>query len=246
MCVVCAALIMCWGCGQQAEQTESNTLEGTQEPAAVVDLQGAEKQLSEPVDSVCIREGSAFFKNPGDGFLSYLSEGERLLFLGKKENSKIEGKENWVYSLVQRSDGSQGWTLVEYLVEDAIPGVILRDAALYSQPSAANLTPNEKVYKRQIIGVRQTKDYESYYLARWNVPETYIIKEHYVRKVYVSLSEEDVAVSRLLNIAANDTDRESQIDQLKLILSEFPDSKFRSDVEKALQYITAGEGEENQ
>ena len=66
------------------------------------------------------------------------------------------------------------------------------------------------------------------------------MKEKYVRRVYVSLNEQDVAVSRLLYIAANDTDRESQIEQLNLILTEFPDSTFLSDVEKALKYVTAG------
>ena len=228
------------GCGGQNGAETPAPAEPISEPINQTEPPPVEEEEVR-IDSVCIREGSPIYSKPGESFISPLSEGEQLIYLGKKENSTVKGRESWEYSFVERSDGSQGWTLADYLVEDAIPGVIIRDAALYSQPSSANLLPNEKIFKRQIVGVVTAKRYESYYLVRWNVPDTYIVKEQYVRTAYVSIREEDVAVARLLHIAVNNPEKESQLEQLKLIQSEFPDSAFSRDVQDAVKYITGSD-----
>ena len=234
------------GCSRRAEPTSED------KPVEPATIQPAVEGIKEPepaqieqaedikMPAVCIREGSWFYSSPGDGAISRLSAGEPLVYLGQKENSTKEGRESWVYAQVERSDGSVGWTLSDYLAENTMPGVILQDAALYSQPSAANLMPNEKIFARQIVAVVEAKEFGSYYSVRWNVPDTFIIKQHYVRRVFVSLNDEDVAVARLLHIAANETNAQSQEQQLRMIISEFPESAFLPDVEKALKYALSG------
>ncbi|MBT3272639.1 MAG: hypothetical protein HN368_05765 [Spirochaetales bacterium] len=236
-------LISLTGC-LKIEKSEE-TSEGQIQPQVQIEkVPAAEAEEEIRIPSVCIREGSSLYKEPGEGFISPLSQGEKLIYLGKKELSKVAGRESWNYALVERSDGSTGWTLTDYLAEDAVPGVIVQDAALYSQPSAANLLPNEKVFVRQIVGVIQDKKYESYFAVRWNIPDTFTVREQYVRTAYVSLKEEDVAVARLLHIAVNDTNKESQIEQLRIIQSEFPNTSFIMDVENALKYVIAGGAED--
>ena len=239
-----AALVLLAGCdrgGDASKAAAERDAEG-QATALQEAAMEAKEAVVERIPAVSIREGSALYAKPGDEFLSYLSEGERLIYLGKKENSTVTGRESWSYALVERSDGSLGWTLSDYLAEDTIPGVLLQETALYSQPSAANLIPNERIPIRQIVAVLQAKKFESYYSVRWNVPDTYVVKELYVRQSRVSLQEDDVAAARLMNLAVNDTDLESEIEQLETIVSEFPNSTFIPDVQKAMRYAISRRG----
>ena len=239
--ILICALVGCSRSGQTEEATPEP--EASSVPVQTEETAPPAEEVEIAIPAVCIREGSAFFNTPGADYIAPLSGGEKVTFLGEKKISVVEGREDWIYALVRRSDGSEGWTLTDYLVEEAVPGVILKEAALYSLPSAANLLPNEKVDARQIVGVITEKQHESYYAVRWNVPDTYIVKEQYVRTAYVSTADEDIAVARLVHIALRESDISSRIEQLRTIQSEFPDSRFISDVERKLNELLAGSNE---
>ncbi len=172
---------------------------------------GRRAHVVKRVPAVCIIEGASLRDGPSAKakWMSSIALGERLTWLGISE--KDSTKETREYYKVELSDSTIGWTTSYALELRADPAVIVERASVFRRPDLITITQAE-FQPMDFVAVVQTE-------ADWlKVVGENRKKKGWVKRSFVSLRGEDVAVGVLTTKALREKKKEKRFQRIKEII----------------------------
>ncbi|UII26845.1 hypothetical protein LVD15_26730 [Fulvivirga maritima] len=171
-------------------------------------------------------------------WLTSLSLGESLTSLGNTAKDSLDNDRE--YTQVQLADGTEGWALSDFIIENAKVGVFLEDVFIYKRPDLLTKT-DKKFTQMDIVAIKST---EGDWLevvgkrtgAKW-------IQNGWVKKDNLSEKDIDVAVAKFAKPAMELKDEDKKIASLEEIVSnpDLSSSSFIPVINKALDELSVDE-----
>lgn len=209
--------IFLFSCGSQQGTSET--------PREEISASEEEKISEEAISAVCIWDKIAVREEPSaEGkWLTSISLGESLESLGTVR--KDSGDQNREYLKVRLADGTEGWSIADFIVSDAKVAVFLEDNAIYKRPDLLTKTENN-FSQMDIVAVKSS---EGEWLevvgkrrdGKW-------IESGWVKEGRISTDPIDVAVAKFTSAALEKESKEEQIAAIEEILAnvDFKASSF--------------------
>ena len=112
-------------------------------------------KIVEEKPTVCIWDKTSLLATPDSKgkWLSSISLGESVVFLGEKQNDKNSKR---VYCKVRLSDGKEGWANEYCIVIDGSLAAIIKDSPLHKRPDPLTLT-DKKFLTGEMLAIAETK-----------------------------------------------------------------------------------------
>jgi hypothetical protein len=190
-----------------------------QEADPVVEEPVVEKVI-EKVEAVCIWDKGSLRKEPNRKakWISNLALGEKMIWTGEAFIDSTDKNRRFLKMLL--SDGTEGWTADYFVVTNAKPAVLVKDASIYSRPDL--VTETDKDFKEmEIVAVESAQD-------DWlKVVGEKKEKKGWIQSKSVSVSDVNVAVALLSAKAMGEKEVEDKIEKLEAIINN---SSFSSSI----------------
>ena len=210
--ILCISQFSCSSNQQSSSDSAEDAVENT--PTAVVE--------NTQTDAVCIWDKVGLRDAPGtEGkWITSISIGESLSYLNM--DSVIDDR---TYVKVALNDGNQGWARQDFIVSDAQPGVIVKDADLYSRPDL--LTKTDKKFSKMDI-ISGTESQDDWIKVKGKRAEGKWIDEGWIKGSNLSYDAVDIATAKFAKQALAKENSEDQIAALKEIIdnADLSNSKF--------------------
>lgn len=213
-----ALLLVAFACSNYGNETS----DAQSQPEATPSVE-EETFVEKP--AVCIWDKVSVRSNPqakGD-WLTSISQGETLTFLGPTAVDSSDNNREYVN--VRLADGTEGWSVSDFIIVDGEVAVFTSDKDIYQRPDL--LTKTDKSFKMldivaisidegdwlEVVGKRED--------GKW-------IQKGWVKNGEISKESIDVAVAKFASIAIASDMEEDQIEGLQDILSntDFSSSTF--------------------
>ena len=147
---------------------------------------------------------------------------------------------NREYYKIQLNDGTEGWSVADFIIPEGKIGVFLEETFIYNRPDL--LTKSDKMYERlDIIAVQNTQDDWQEIIGKR--AEGKWIDSGWIKRGKLSFKAVDVAASKFLKDALSKENEEERLEALNMILDN-PDLKESSiliDVQAAIDEMSASE-----
>lgn len=185
-------------------------------------------------DAVCIWDNIPLREDPGkEGkWITSVSLGERCKYLNS-DKEETNGGKKIKYLKVSLQDGKEGWVQSDFIVLDGTPGVITRDAVIYSRPDL--LTKTDKSFSRMdIVGVMEIQD--DFVQISGKRKNGKWIETGWIKPANISYSDVDIAVAKYATKAMAITDAGKREAAIKEIVenNDLQESAFIADLKNLL------------
>ncbi|MBR11003.1 MAG: hypothetical protein CMP48_25400 [Rickettsiales bacterium] len=198
------------------------------------------EEVVEEKPAVCIWDNISVRETPTakGKWLTSISLGESLTYLGL---SAVDSSDkNREYYKIQLNDGTEGWSVADFIIPEGKIGVFLEETFIYNRPDL--LTKSDKMYERlDIIAVQNTQDDWQEIIGKR--AEGKWIDRGWIKQGKLSFKAVDVAASKFLKDALSKENEEERLEALNMILDN-PDLKESSiliDVQAAIDEMSASE-----
>ena len=198
------------------------------------------EEVVEEKPAVCIWDNISVRETPTakGKWLTSISLGESLTYLGL---SAVDSSDkNREYYKIQLNDGTEGWSVADFIIPEGKIGVFLEETFIYNRPDL--LTKSDKMYERlDIIAVQNTQDDWQEIIGKR--AEGKWIDSGWIKRGKLSFKAVDVAASKFLKDALSKENEEERLEALNMILDN-PDLKESSiliDVQAAIDEMSASE-----
>ena len=174
-------------------------------------------------------------------WLTSISIGEALEYLGEDAPDAQDPKKT--YTRVKLTDGTEGWSRKDFIIENGEVAVFLENNAIYKRPDLLTKTDHE-FSQMDIVAIKSTQG--DWVEVSGKRKEGTWITTGWVKGNKLSKKAEDVAVAKFGRAALNEEEPAAQKEQLKEILDN-PDlnsSKFIPFIEASYNALKAPEVEE--
>ncbi|MBL3658623.1 SH3 domain-containing protein [Fulvivirga sediminis] len=228
LCSAMGLLTYCSSSNESEESsTESENLSNEEAPAA--------KATEAP--AVCVWDNISVRKEASSKskWLTSISLGESLTSLGNTEKDSLDNDRE--YTQIQLADGTEGWALSDFIIENAKVGVFLEDVFIYKRPDLLTKT-DKKFTQMDIVAIKST---EGDWLevvgkrtgAKW-------IQNGWVKKANISEKDIDVAVAKFAKPALNLSNDSKKVAALEEIVgnSDLSSSSFISVINRKLDELS--------
>ncbi|MAE84792.1 MAG: hypothetical protein CMB80_18780 [Flammeovirgaceae bacterium] len=198
------------------------------------------EEVVEEKPAVCIWDNISVRETPTakGKWLTSISLGESLTYLGL--SSVDSSDKNREYYKIQLNDGTEGWSVADFIIPEGKIGVFLEETFIYNRPDL--LTKSDKMYERlDIIAVQNTQDDWQEIIGKR--AEGKWIDSGWIKRGKLSFKAVDVAASKFLKDALSKENEEERLEALNMILDN-PDLKESSiliDVQAAIDEMSASE-----
>ncbi|PIB34021.1 hypothetical protein BFP72_00540 [Reichenbachiella sp. 5M10] len=174
--------------------------------------------------AVCVWDQVSVRQNPGpkEKYLTALSVGESLMYLGV---DSLSGKRT--YAKVQLNDETVGWTLKDFLVMEAKPAVVVRDASIYSRPDL--LTKKDLSFAAMDI-VASIETEGDWMQVRGKRSDGKWMDEGWIKADNISFNDIDIATAKFAKGALSLEGKEEKMAALQEIIenTDLESSSFMS------------------
>lgn len=168
----------------------------------------------EKSDAVCIAAVS-IRKDPfrtKDNYITALSIGEKIIYLGKTEYDSVKGTD---YHMIELSDGKTGWAQNWGILIDAKPAAIIGKTPIYKRPDLVTKS-NENLAVMDFVAIVGEK-------GEWvEVVSADRKKKGWIPSKRVITTMEDVATATLALKSLYDKNGNFLIDNVQAFLDELP------------------------
>lgn len=200
----------------------------------------AEDVVMEEKPAVCVWDKISVREEPNSKakWVTSISLGESITFLGASAIDSTD--KNREYIKVQLADGTEGWSLSDFIVIDSEVAVFLDESSVYKRPDL--LTKTEDVFKK--FGIVAIANSEGDWLevvgeradGKW-------IQKGWVKGANLSKDAIDVAVAKFAGQALDKESDEEKTEALKEILenSDLLNSQFIDDINRILNEMSSAE-----
>jgi hypothetical protein len=210
----------------------SSKVEKTEQPDELVE----QITLAE-VEAVCIWDKVSVRAEPSANgkWMTSISIGETLVYLGVEAIDSVD--KNRKYYNVKLADGTEGWSLADFIVPEGKVGVFLDENYIYNRPDLLTKTEN-KFSMMDIVAIKSTQD--DWLEVEGKRNEGSWIESGWVKGGNISQESLDVAVAKFAKIAFDESNIEAQVESLKEILenTDFSNSAFIPMVQSRYDELT--------
>lgn len=228
---ILSLLLFLFSCGSGSTDTGETTSEAAEaiEQPVVVESQ-----------AVCIWNEVSVRETPNSKgkWKTSMSVGEKITFLGETAVDSLA--KNREYFKVRLADGTEGWSVSDFIVVDGTVAVFLTDKDIYKRPDL--LTKSDKKFNQMdIVAIKSEQDdwlevTGKRFEGKW-------IDTGWVKKGELSQESIDIAVAKFASIAMAKEDESEKIESLEEIIgnSDFTSSSFIPMIQKKLEELTSPE-----
>lgn len=218
-------LLIVISCTSKVESSEED--KPAQEPVAFTE-----------VDAVCIWDKVSVREEPKATakWKTSISVGEKLVFLGAEAIDSVD--KNRKYYNVKLADGTEGWSVADFIVPEATVGVFLAENFIYKRPDLLTKTEN-RFSIMDIVAIKSVQD--DWVEVTGKRSEGKWIESGWVKEGNISKESLDVAVAKFGKIAFDKSDIATQVEGLKEILdnSDFARSAFIPMIQERYNELSA-------
>ncbi|MEQ8474276.1 MAG: SH3 domain-containing protein [Marinoscillum sp.] len=187
--------------------------------------------------AVCIWDNISVRETPtAEGkWITSISVGESLTYKGIEAFDSLNKDRK--YLKIQLNDGTEGWSIADFIVVDGEIGVFLEETFIYNRPDL--LTKSDKKYERlDIIAVQNIQDDWQEIVGKR--AEGKWIDSGWIKRGKLSFESIDIAVAKFFKEAVENEDETKQIEALNLILEnpDLSESKIMVDVKSKYTELT--------
>lgn len=180
--------------------------------------------------SVCILDRGSVRKTPKKKgkYLSAMSLGEKVLWLGKTETDSLD--KNKKYYNVELSDGTIGWVSEYVIAVNAKPAIAIKDIPIYRRPDLLTLTESSFTKMEFIAVLKKNSEWLEVLGKRKK-------KKGWIKVGLVSYSDDNIAVGLLAAKAFELKDSLKRHERLEAIINNpsFSKSVFINKLKKMLK-----------
>ncbi len=185
----------------QSEALKTDTTPAFQEKEAVISI------------------GGLWFREEENGKgTRQLDIGEKVTIIGEEVvNAEDSNRKSMPIRLY---DGSEGFASSWFVIPDAVPGVLISKARIYSEPKSTKATSMEPLPELKIIAVKPENSMDNFLEIYYANDKGYARWEEYIKADTVSLETRDINAARLYNLAMAQTDADMKQEFLQSAMEE--------------------------
>ncbi|BDD06874.1 SH3 domain-containing protein [Aureibacter tunicatorum] len=152
--ILAASVVIFNSCTDNKSSKESTT-DTSNIKEASTETAKVEEVKAEEFPTICVWDKTSLLATPDSKgkWLSSISLGESLIYLGEKENDKNSKR---VYCKVRLSDGKEGWANEYCLVVNGSAAAILKQSPIHKRPDALTLT-DKKFEIGEMLAIEESK-----------------------------------------------------------------------------------------
>lgn len=227
-------LTYCTGC--TGPKNESSGQEGSQVNDPVAEIKESA--------AVCIWDKIAVREEPSSKskWVTSISLGETLTSLGTIALDTLDKDRKYVK--VRLADGTEGWSIEDFIIPDAKVGVFQEDNVIYKRPDLLTKTDN-KFSQMDIVAIKSVEGEWVEIVGKRS--EGKWIESGWVKERNLSQSDIDVAVAKFALSALSKESPDEKIASLQEIIAnqDFSSSTFIPLLETKLTELTPAESVDN-
>ena len=187
--------------------------------------------------AVCVWDNISVREEPSSKakWVTSVSVGETLTYLGKSAIDSADKDRK--YLSIKLADGTEGWSLADFIIVDSEVAVFTEDASIYKRPDL--LTKTENVFSKfGIVAISNVEGDWSEVVGKRTDGKW--ITTGWVKGANLSKQAIDVAVAKFTSSALSKDSEEEQKEALNGILenSDLVTSQFIDDISKMLDDMT--------
>ncbi len=232
-CLSCTVILLSiFSCGSGSEQSDSE--------AKTSETEAIETPEVTAVKAVCIWNEVSVRATPDakGKWLTSMSIGEVVEYLGEDAPDAQDAKNT--YAKVKLTDGAEGWSRKDFIIENGEVAVFLENNTIYKRPDLLTKT-DDQFSQMDIVAIKSTQgDWAEVTGKR---KEGTWISTGWVKGNKLSKDGADVAVAKFGRVALDEEDPEVQIEEFKEILdnSDLRSSKFIPFIQASFNALQASE-----
>jgi uncharacterized protein YgiM (DUF1202 family) len=213
---VTSLFFACSNSNQKAKETEQVSTESQQ-----IELEVPE------VSAVCVWDEISVRSEPSSKaeWLTSINKGEKVTYLGNEaEDSGDKGRK---YVKVRLTDGTEGWSLADFIIAEAEAATFISESVIYKRPDL--LTKSDKTFSAMdIVAIKSTQD-EWVEVTGQRSGGTWL-ESGWVKGAVLSSKEVDIAVAKFASGALKLKSDEEILSGLQEILdnSDLSGNSFES------------------
>lgn len=190
-----------------------------------VDSEETSDANSTEMPAVCVWDQISVRKEPSSKskWLTSINIGEKLTALGTTAVDSAD--KNREYVQVRLADGTEGWSIADFIIPNATVGVFLEDNVIYKRPDLLTKT-DDKFSQMDIVAIKST-DGDWMEVVGKRTGATWLTSG-WVKNGNLSQSDIDVAVAKFAKPVLAESSSEKKIGGLQEIVdnADFASSAF--------------------
>ena len=172
---------------------------------------------AQPEQAVCIWDKISLRSEPsGDAkWITQISLGEELMFLGETSIDSTS-KSPRSYSKVRLTDGTEGWSLSDFILPGAKAGAFISATVVYNRPDL--LTKSDKEFaSMDIVGAIGEQD--DWTEVNGRISGTEYLSKGWVKTSSLTFNTIDIAVAKFAQAAMSEKDEAKKMAAIQEILN---------------------------
>jgi hypothetical protein len=165
--------------------------------------------------------------------------GEKVAIAGPSQKITQSGKER-EYLHIKRDSGADGWVRADQVESRAILAVIATDDAVIYSAEANSAATTESIPRMTIVVIHtESAGMPFIHVTCYDQSAKIMLRNVFLRNEGVSAKPADVQAAILLQLAAGSKSPKQQKAFLTSAIKDYPDSFFMTDLQGALDALTA-------
>lgn len=162
-------------------------------------------------DNVSLKESA----DENGKWLSSLSLGETVIYLGKEHNVET-AKKTVTYYNIRLKDGKEGWSQADFIIIGSKPAAIIEDSPVYSRPDLLNKT--DKVFSSMdIVAVKSENN--GFIEVTGKRKDGKWLETGWIKNSAVTYKDVDVAVAKFAGKAMSINEESKKIEAIEEIIN---------------------------
>lgn len=193
-----------------------------------------ESSSSEPsrtsLPAVITYDGLWFREELDGSAVKQLDIGEEVSIIGEEKPDPNNSER--LYVPIMLEDGTEGWVSKWFAIPETVPGVLIQDAKIYSEPKLSKLTQNPELQPMTIVAAGEEGAVNGFIRISYATSEGYAKIDEYIKSESISKDPNDILAAHLYNLAMAAED-ESMKNEFLTSASEVRSPAFGIFIDKA-------------